>query len=120
MVLGTTGKNFAAGMSGGIAYVLDEERSLYKRLNKELVSFEEVTNKYDVLELKGLIQEHVAYTNSEKGKRILDHFSEYLPRFKRIVPHDYRRMMNAIVQMEEKGLNSEQAQIEAFYANVRG
>ena len=120
VVLGTTGKNFAAGMSGGIAYVLDEERSLYKRLNKELVSFEEVTNKYDVLELKGLIQEHVAYTNSDKGKRILDHFSEYLPRFKRIVPHDYRRMMNAIVQMEEKGLNSEQAQIEAFYANVRG
>ena len=120
VVLGPTGKNFAAGMSGGIAYVLDEDRSLYKRLNKELVSFEEVTNKYDVLELKGLIQEHVAYTNSEKGKRILDNFSEYLPKFKKIVPHDYRRMMNAIVQMEEKGLNSEQAQIEAFYANIRG
>ena len=69
-------------MSGGIAYVLDEDRSFYKRLNKELVSFEDVSNKYDVLELKGLIQEHVAYTNSEKGKRILDHFSEYLPKFK--------------------------------------
>ena len=120
VVLGPTGKNFAAGMSGGIAYVLDEDRSFYKRLNKELVSFEDVSNKYDVLELKGLIQEHVAYTNSEKGKRILDHFSEYLPKFKKIVPHDYRRMMNAIVQMEEKGLNSEQAQIEAFYANTRG
>ena len=120
VVLGPTGKNFAAGMSGGIAYVLDEDRSFYKRLNKELVSFEDVSNKYDVLELKGLIQEHVAYTNSEKGKRILDHFSEYLPKFKKIVPHDYRRMMNAIVQMEEKGLNSEQAQIEAFYVNIRG
>ena len=120
VVLGPTGKNFAAGMSGGIAYVLDEDRSFYKRLNKELVSFEDVSNKYDVLELKGLIQEHVAYTNSEKGKHILDHFSEYLPKFKKIVPHDYRRMMNAIVQMEEKGLNSEQAQIEAFYANIRG
>ena len=120
VVLGPTGKNFAAGMSGGIAYVLDEDRSFYKRLNKKLVSFEDVSNKYDVLELKGLIQEHVAYTNSEKGKRILDHFSEYLPKFKKIVPHDYRRMMNAIVQMEEKGLNSEQAQIEAFYANIRG
>ena len=120
VVLGPTGKNFAAGMSGGIAYVLDEDRSFYKRLNKELVSFEDVSNKYDVLELKGLIQEHVAYTNSEKGKRILDHFSEYLPKFKKIVPHDYRRMMNTIVQMEEKGLNSEQAQIEAFYANIRG
>lgn len=120
VVLGPTGKNFAAGMSGGIAYVLDEDRSFYKRLNKELVSFEDVSNKYDVLELKGLIQEHVAYTNSEKGRRILDHFSEYLPKFKKIVPHDYRRMMNAIVQMEEKGLNSEQAQIEAFYVNIRG
>jgi len=120
VVLGTTGKNFGAGMSGGIVYVLDEDRSFYKRLNKELVSFEEVTNKYDVLELKGLIEEHVACTNSLKGRRILEHFSEYLPRFKKVVPHDYRRMMNAIVQMEEKGLNSEQAQIEAFYANLRG
>ena len=55
-----------------------------------------------------------------KGRRILEHFSEYLPMFKKVVPHDYRRMMNAIVQMEEKGLNSEQAQIEAFYANLRG
>lgn len=119
VVLGPTGKNFAAGMSGGIAYVLDEKRDLYKRLNKELVSLEEVTSKYDVLELKEMIQEHVAYTNSEKGKEILDHFGEYLPRFKKILPHDYRRMMNTIVQMEEKGLSSEQAQIEAFYANKR-
>ena len=119
VVLGPTGKNFAAGMSGGIAYVLDEDRSFYKRLNKELVSFEDVSNKYDVLELKGLIQEHVAYTNSEKGKRILDHFSEYLPKFKKIVPHDYRRMMNAIVQMEEKGLNSEQAHQKARHKAQR-
>lgn len=119
VVLGSTGKNFAAGMSGGIAYVLDEKNDLYKRLNKEMVSFEEVTNKYDVLELKAMIQEHVTYTNSARGKEILEHFGEYLPRFKKILPHDYRRMMNTIVQMEEKGLNSDQAQIEAFYANTR-
>ncbi|PPK79128.1 glutamate synthase domain-containing protein 2 [Lacrimispora xylanisolvens] len=119
VVLGSTGKNFAAGMSGGIAYVLDEKRDLYKRLNKEMVSFEEVTNKYDVLELKDMIKEHVAYTNSAKGKEILDNFGEYLPKFKKIMPHDYRRMMNTIVQMEEKGLSSEQAQIEAFYANTK-
>ena len=118
VILGPTGKNFAAGMSGGIAYVLDENRDLYKRLNKSLVSFEEVTNKYDVQELKSMIQEHVAYTNSKKGKEIMDHFGEYLPKFKKIMPHDYRRMMNTIVQMEEKGLSSEQAQIEAFYANI--
>ena len=119
VVLGPTGKNFAAGMSGGIAYVLDEKRDLYRRLNKELVSLEEVANKYDVLELKEMIQEHVAYTNSEKGKYILKHFGEYLPKFKKVLPHDYRRMMNTIIQMEEKGLSSEQAQIEAFYANMR-
>ena len=119
VILGITGKNFAAGMSGGIAYVLDEKNDLYKRLNKEMVAFEEVTNKYDVLELKEMIQEHVACTNSTKGKEILEHFGEYLPRFKKILPHDYRRMMNTIVQMEEKGLSSEQAQIEAFYANTK-
>jgi len=119
VVLGATGKNFAAGMSGGIAYVLDEGNGLYKRLNKEMGSLEEVAGKYDVLELKEMIQEHVSYTNSAKGKEILDNFGQYLPRFKKIVPHDYRRMMNTIVQMEEKGLSSEQAQIEAFYANTR-
>ena len=117
VILGKTGKNFAAGMSGGIAYVLDEDSSLYKKLNKELVSTEEVTDKYDVLELKEMIQQHVAYTNSIKGKQILDNFGDYLPKFKKIVPHDYKRMMQRIVQMEEKGVSSEQAQIEAFYAN---
>ncbi len=118
VILGRTGKNFAAGMSGGIAYVLDEDNDLYTRLNKGMVSSEEITSKYDVLELKEMIQEHVNLTNSEKGKQILDRFREYLPRFKKIVPHDYKRMMLAIVQMEEKGLNAEQAQIEAFYANA--
>ncbi len=116
VVLGQTGKNFAAGMSGGIAYVLDEDASLYRKLNKTMVSLEPVTDKYDVLELKEIITEHVAYTNSKKGKEIFDHFSAYLPKFKKIVPHDYKKMMMTIVQMEEKGLSSEQAQIEAFNA----
>ena len=120
VVLGKTGKNFAAGMSGGIAYVLDEDSDLYIRLNKEMVSSYEVTSKYDVIELKEMIKEHVALTNSEKGKMILDHFKEYLPRFKKIIPHDYEKMQTAIVQMEEKGLSAEQAQIEAFYAIKNG
>lgn len=118
VILGATGKNFAAGMSGGIAYVLDEKRDLYKRMNKELVSIEDVSNKYDVQELKEMIQEHVSYTNSEKGKHILNNFSSYLSKFKKIMPRDYRRMLNTIVLMEEKGLSSEQAQIEAFYVNM--
>ncbi|MFI3238123.1 MAG: glutamate synthase large subunit [Lachnospiraceae bacterium] len=116
VVLGTTGKNFAAGMSGGIAYVLDEKSTLYKHLNKEMVSSKEITSKYDVLELKEMIKEHVSYTNSEKGKIILDNFEEYLPKFKKIIPYDYERMLATIVQMEENGLSPEQAQIEAFYA----
>ncbi len=118
-VIGETGKNFAAGMSGGIAYVLDEKRDLYLKLNKELVSTEAVTDKYDVLELKSMIEDHVKYTNSKKGKEILDNFKDYLPKFKKIIPHDYKRVLKTIVQMEEKGLSSEQAQIEAFYSNLR-
>lgn len=119
VVLGRTGKNFAAGMSGGVAYVLDEDTTLYKRVNKQLVSLEPVTNKYDVLELKQMITDHVAFTNSKKGKEVLDNFGEYLPKFKKIMPHDYKKMLNMIVQMEEKGLSSEQAQIEAFYAATK-
>ena len=119
VVLGKTGKNFAAGMSGGIAYVLDEDNDLYTKLNKEMISSHEITSKYDVLELKEMIKEHVALTNSVKGKEILDNFGEYLPKFKKIIPHDYERMLKTIVQMEEKGLSAEQAQIEAFYANMK-
>lgn len=117
VILGSTGKNFAAGMSGGIAYVLDEHSDLYKKLNKSLVLTEAVTEKYDVIELKAMITEHVTCTNSKRGREILEHFKEYLPKFKKIIPHDYRTMLQTIVQMEEKGLSSEQAQIEAFFAN---
>ena len=120
VVLGKTGKNFAAGMSGGIAYVLDEDNDLYTRMNKEMVFSEEVSNKYDVMELKDMIKEHVAFTNSEKGKEILDNFSEYLPKFKKIIPIDYEKMLSTIVQMEEQGMSSEQARIEAFYAIKEG
>ena len=115
VILGKTGKNFAAGMSGGIAYVLDENSDLYLKLNKELVSSNAVTDKYDVMQLKDMIREHVEATDSERGKEILANFSEYLPKFKKIIPHDYQAMLQAIAQMEEKGLSNEQAQIEAFY-----
>lgn len=115
VIIGSVGKNFAAGMSGGIAYVLDENNDLYTKTNKEMVSSYEITSKYDVLALKEMIGEHVACTNSAKGKEILDNFGEYLPKFKKIIPHDYEIMLKSIAQMEEKGLSAEQAQIEAFY-----
>ncbi len=119
VVLGKIGKNFAAGMSGGVAYVLDEDSDIYTKLNKQMISVSKITSKYDVQELKEMIQDHVTCTNSEKGKEILNNFGEYLPKFKKIIPHDYSRMLQTIVQMEEKGLSSKQAQIEAFYANTR-
>ena len=115
VVLGQTGKNFAAGMSGGIAYVLDENSDLYLKLNKELVSSNGVEDKYDVAQLKEMISAHVELTGSLRGKEILEHFSEYLPKFKKIIPHDYLAMLQRIAQMEQKGMSNEQAQIEAFY-----
>ena len=119
VILGPTGKNFAAGMSGGIAYVLDENSDLYLKLNKTLVSSEAVSNKYDVMQLKDMIEAHVKATCSEKGKEILENFKDYLPKFKKIIPHDYKNMMQQIAIMEEKGLSNEQALIEAFYATQK-
>ena len=116
VVLGKTGKNFAAGMSGGIAYVLDEDWDFYQRVNKDMVSLEPVEHKYDVALLKDLIREHVERTGSPRGRQILDDFGAYLPKFKKVLPHDYDRMLRLIAQMEEKGEDNEQAQIEAFYA----
>ena len=86
VVLGPTGRNFAAGMSGGVAYVLDEGRDFYLRLNKALVSMELVTEQHDIAELRGLIQAHADATGSPKAKRILADFDAWLPKFKKILP----------------------------------
>ena len=115
-VLGKTGRNFAAGMSGGVAYVLDMDSDLYRNVNKQMVNIERISSKFDVNELKGMIEEHVACTNSQIGKEILEHFKEYLPKFKKIIPVDYERMLTTILQLEEQGMSSEQAKTEAFYA----
>ncbi len=118
VVLGPIGKNFAAGMSGGVAYVLDEESTLYRNLNKAMVSMEKVESKFDREELYRLIGAHVQHTGSPKGRRILAAFSEYLPRFKKIIPNDYKRLVQLASQFEEQGVTPEQAQIEAFYASL--
>ena len=118
-VLGKTGKNFAAGMSGGIAYVLDEENELYKNLNKAMIHIEKVEEKYDIQELREMIEKHVQETGSEKGQRILDHFEDYLPKFKKIIPIDYKKMVTLSTKLEEKGMSREQAQMEAFYESFQ-
>ena len=119
VILGSTGKNFAAGMSGGIAYVLDEKHDLYMRLNKEQVLTDTLTESHDIQELRSLIEEHVAATGSPRGRQILAAFHSYIPCFKKVMPKDYDRMLRSIAQYEEKGMNREQAEIEAFYANTK-
>ena len=119
VVLGHTGKNFAAGMSGGVAYVLDEDHDLYMRLNKELVSMHTVEEKHDAQDLRAMIQKHYDATGSARAKEILDRFEEYLPKFKKIIPNAYHRMIVTIGQLEERGMTHEQAQIEAFYLTTQ-
>ncbi|HIT32864.1 MAG TPA: glutamate synthase large subunit, partial [Candidatus Enterenecus stercoripullorum] len=120
VVLGDTGKNFAAGMSGGIAYVWDPRRDLYLRVNKELVSIELVTERHDMDELRRMIEEHVAATGSAKGQAILDDFDHAVASFKKILPRDYDRILKAIAQCEERGLGHDEAEVEAFYAVTGG
>jgi len=114
-VLGRTGKNFAAGMSGGIAYVLDEKHDLYKRLNKELVRSTGVEDEEDIETLRRLIEKHTKETSSELGRRILSDFDKYLPMFKKIIPNDYSEMLKAIEAYEKQGYSHEEAQFKAFY-----
>ena len=118
VILGPTGKNFAAGMSGGVAFVLDENNCLYKNLNKELVLMERVENKTDQAELREILTAHVAHTNSKKAKEILENYEEYLPKFKKVIPKDYKDLLHLIAQFEEQGMSKTEAQIEAFYAHT--
>ncbi len=114
VILGRVGANLAAGMSGGVAYVYDEFGDVYEKVNREMVSLEKVTRGKDVAELKEMIEEHVAETGSAKGKMILDNFEQCLPKFKKIMPHDYSRMLKLINKYEMKGLDHDQAVNGAF------
>ena len=120
VILGETGKNFAAGMSGGIAYVLDEKNHLYRNLNKQMVSMEPVEHKNDLRELRTILEEHVACTGSAKGKDILEHFRRYALMFKKIIPSDYKKMLKGIAGFREQGADQDTAQALAFRAFVEG
>ena len=119
VILGPTGKNFAAGMSGGIAYVLDENNTLYRNLNKEMVLMESVEHKADKEELKTLLMNHVKYTDSEKARKILEDFNAYLPKFKKIIPSDYKKIVQLTEDYIERGMSMKEAQIEAFYESLK-
>jgi glutamate synthase (ferredoxin) len=96
-VLGRTGRNFAAGMSGGIAYVLDEVGDFEKfRCNMEMVELEEVSESQDITDLRTMIENHFKYTKSTVARRILDHWSDLLPKFVKVMPIDYKRALGIV------------------------
>jgi len=119
VILGQTGRNFAAGMSGGIAYVLDEAGTFVTQCNLEMVLLERLEDEAEIVELKSMIEKHVGYTNSEQGKRVLNSWDETLPKFVKVIPKDFKRMNQMIERVQSKGLSGEQALLAAFEANMK-
>jgi glutamate synthase domain-containing protein 2/glutamate synthase domain-containing protein 1/glutamate synthase domain-containing protein 3 len=118
VVLGATGRNFAAGMSGGIAYVLDETGDFWRRCNMEMVQLAAVEENQESEALRGLITKHAMYTNSRRAQLILQSWEENLAKFIRVMPNDYKRVLDAQRQMRDTGLTVEQAVMAAFETNA--
>jgi glutamate synthase (NADPH/NADH) large chain len=118
VVLGPTGRNFAAGMSGGIAYVFDESGTFASRCNREMVLLESLEDPEEINEVKQMIMNHVKYTNSERAKRVLSDWESALPKFVRVIPKDYKRMLEAIHRVEKIGLRGLEAIMAAFEENL--
>lgn len=114
VILGQTGKNLAAGMSGGVAYVYDPNHDLYMRLNKQLVNTYEVTGKADKEVLIDLLTKHYQYTDSDVAKKILSNLDEELSNFKKIVPKDYEKITTLIQELKSKGYHEDEASLMAF------
>ncbi|WP_163536486.1 glutamate synthase large subunit [Gracilibacillus sp. YIM 98692] len=114
IVLGTTGKNFAAGMSGGVAYVLDESDSFREKCNQELVQLQSIHDQMEAEEVRNMIEKHVEYTQSTNGQRILENWEAILPKFVRVIPNDYLEMRQVIQKLEASGFNKKDAAMTAF------
>lgn len=121
VVLGATGRNFAAGMSGGIAYVYDKDGELRSRVNAEMVFFESLVNSegYEVTDVQNMIRNHVKFTGSTVGHRILENWEEESFHFVKIIPKDYKRMFEAIERGKKSGLSNDKAILAAFEENMR-
>ena len=114
VILGQTGKNLAAGMSGGIAYIYDPNHDLYTRLNKQLVNTYEVSGKADIETLTQLLKNHYKYTNSDVAQKILSNLDHELSNFKKIVPKDYEKITTLIQELKAKGYHDDEASLMAF------
>jgi glutamate synthase (ferredoxin) len=119
VVIGPTGRNFAAGMSGGIAYVLDAAGDFAGHCNKQMVELEKLTGEAEIQEVKAMIEKHVQYTGSDLGKQILNLWNEMVPKFVKIIPKDYKRVLESLERVKSSGLTGEEAIMAAFEANVR-
>ncbi|HXF63660.1 MAG TPA: glutamate synthase large subunit [Caldilineaceae bacterium] len=117
VVLGRTGRNFAAGMSGGIAYVLDEDETFARRCNFEMVELERLEEPEEIEEVRDLIRRHYEYTDSPVAKRVLDNWHAYVPRFAKVMPRDYKRMLEAFARVAAEGLTGDEAAMAAFELN---
>ena len=115
VIIGRTGRNFAAGMSGGIAYVLDEDEDFHIRCNRQMVHLETIAEEEDVATIKQLLTRHVQYTHSSVGRRILDNWRQYQGRLIKVMPKDYKIVLEAIRKGREKGLSEEEAIMEAAH-----
>jgi glutamate synthase domain-containing protein 2/glutamate synthase domain-containing protein 1/glutamate synthase domain-containing protein 3 len=119
VVLGRTGRNFAAGMSGGIAYVLDRDGEFARRCNPEMVTLEKLEDGDEAAEVWEMIHRHAALTNSRLANRVLADWDEMQARFVRVIPTDYKRVLEAMKDVEAAGLSGDQAVMAAFEINIR-
>jgi glutamate synthase (ferredoxin) len=119
VVLGQTGRNFAAGMSGGVAYILDETGDFSTRCNQAMVALETLEDPEEIKDLRELIQNHVNYTNSAKGKAVLGDWEASISKFVKVMPRDYKRVLQAIKNALEAGLSGDDALNAAFEENAK-
>jgi len=119
VVLGPTGRNFAAGMSGGIAYILDESGQFPRHCNMQLVSLEKVEDAAEIADLQALIRRHAENTRSQKAWKVLALWDEMLPKFVKVMPKDYKRVLQSIKRVVDSGLSGEDAIMAAFVENSR-
>jgi len=119
VVLGNTGRNFAAGMSGGVAYVLDLSGDFASKCNKQMVALERLETADEMVELRGIIEKHHQYTKSERAAHILKLWEEMLPKFVKVMPKDYKRVLECLEKVKGTGLSGEEAIMAAFQENAR-
>ena len=119
VVLGSTGRNFAAGMSGGVAYVLDEKGDFATRCNQQSAGLEKLTDPAEIEFVRQLIHKHAEYTKSQRAFKVLALWEKFVPKFVKVLPRDYARMLKAFKKVKDEGLSGDEAWMAAFEVNAR-